>query len=51
MVKTVRYQIIKPLNMDWKVLGDKLYNLQKESRYVKNKTLIIIFSVLKKEFR
>jgi len=39
MVKTARYQIINPLNMDWKVLGDILYNLQKESRYVKNKTL------------
>ena len=41
MVKTAKFQIIKPLDMDWKTLGVILYNLQKETRYVKNKTIAL----------
>jgi len=41
MVKTAKFQIIKPLDMDWKTLGGILYNLQKETRYVKNKTIAL----------
>ena len=39
MVKVVRLQIIRPMDIDWNKFGDILYSLEKETRYVKNKTL------------
>lgn len=39
----MRYQIIKPIenkdNIDWKLLGDIFFNLQKETRQILNKTI------------
>ena len=38
MVKTMKYQIIKPMDIDWKLFGQILYSLQRETRNIKNKT-------------
>jgi IS605 OrfB family transposase len=34
----MKYQIIKPLDIDWNLFSDILYNLQNETRNIKNKT-------------
>lgn len=38
MNKVMRYQIIKPSDMDWKAFGDIIHSIQNEVRYTKNKT-------------
>jgi len=38
MIKVMKYQIIKPIDTDWEMLGNILYNLQKECRTIRNKT-------------
>ena len=37
MIKIMKFEIIKPVNIDWKVLGDVLYILQRETRDMRNK--------------
>ena len=39
MNKVIRFEIIKPSEIDWKKLGDILYKLQKDTRDVRNKTM------------
>jgi len=39
MTKVVKLQIIKPINQDWKVFGDILYNLKNDTRQIKNKAI------------
>ena len=39
MVKTMKYKIVKPLDMDWKPFGDILRDLQYSSWKVLNKTI------------
>src|SRR5690606_27225078 len=39
MQQVVRFEIIKPIDNDWKVLGKVLRDLQYESRQVLNKTI------------
>lgn len=41
MNKIMKYQIIKPLNIDWDTFGNILFNLRKESRQVKNRAIAI----------
>ena len=41
MNKIMKYQIIKPLNIDWETFGNILFNLRKESRQVKNRAIAI----------
>lgn len=38
MVKVMKYQIIKPMDIDWKTLGNIFYTLQRETRDIRNKT-------------
>lgn len=38
MVKVMKYQIIKPMDIDWKTLGSIFYTLQRETRDIRNKT-------------
>lgn len=35
MNKVMRYQIIKPIDIDWKTLGDILNKLRQEVRFTK----------------
>ena len=39
MNKVIRFEIIKPSEIDWKKLGNILYEIQKETRDVKNKVI------------
>lgn len=39
MNKVMRYQIIKPVNSDWKLLGDTLRKSQRETRQIMNRTI------------
>jgi IS605 OrfB family transposase len=39
MNKTMRYEIIKPMDCDWKEFGQILWSLQRESREIANKTI------------
>ena len=39
MNKVMSYRIVKSTNIDWKMLGNILKNLQKETRLVKNKSI------------
>jgi len=41
MNKVMKYQIIKPLNIDWEDFGNILFNLRKESRQIKNRAIAI----------
>lgn len=41
MNKVMRYQIIKPIDMDWKTFGDILNKLRQEVRFTKNKTIAL----------
>lgn len=41
MNKVMRYQVIKPIDMDWKTFGDILYKLRQEVRFTKNKTIAL----------
>ena len=41
MNKVMRYQIIKPIDMDWKTFGDILSKLRQEVRFTKNKTIAL----------
>ena len=41
MNKVVCLQIIKPINITWEIFGNIIYELQNETRYVKNKTLAL----------
>ena len=41
MNKVMRYQVIKPINMDWTTFGDILYKLRQEVRFAKNKTIAL----------
>lgn len=38
MIKIMKYQIVKPIDTSWKVLGGILNDLQKETRDMRNKT-------------
>lgn len=38
MVKVMKYQIIKPIDIDWQTLSNIFYTLQKETRDIRNKT-------------
>lgn len=38
MIKIMKFQIIKPIDIEWKIFGDILYNLQRETRDIRNKT-------------
>ena len=39
MTKIVKLQIIKPINQDWKLFGDILFNLRNDTRQIKNKAI------------
>ena len=39
MVKTMKYQIIKPMDTSWQEFGKLLFELMKDTREVKNKTI------------
>jgi putative transposase len=39
MNKIMKYKIIKPIDATWKEFGDILYNLQRDTREIMNKTL------------
>lgn len=41
MNKVMRYQIIKPIDIDWKTFGDILNKLRQEVRFTKNKTIAL----------
>lgn len=41
MNKVMRYQIIKPIDIDWKMFGDILNKLRQEVRFTKNKTIAL----------
>ena len=38
MIKIMKFEIIKPLDIDWKNLGSILYELQRETRDMRNKS-------------
>lgn len=38
MIKVMKFQIIKPIDIDWSMLGDIFYTLQRETREIRNKT-------------
>jgi len=39
MIKVMKYQIIKPMDIDWDTFGDILHELQRETRTALNKTI------------
>jgi len=39
MTKVVKLQIIKPINQDWKLFGDILFNIRNDTRQIKNKAI------------
>lgn len=39
IIKTMRYQIIKPLSFDWDMFGQVLYKIQHDTRQIMNKTI------------
>ena len=41
MNKVMKYQIIKPVDIDWKTFGDVMNKLRQEVRFTKNKTIAL----------